>query len=170
MLQRFPEDRQKLSRETIDFRRHRVLSCRVILFSIFLGGKKLMARTPQDITDAELAVINLLWERGRTTVRDLTDTLYPGGTGAHYATVQKLLERLELKKFVKRDRKPWPHMFEPKIDREELIGRRLQATADKLCEGSLAPLLSHLVKAKLSEDQLGSLRDLLDDLDREKGR
>jgi len=88
----------------------------------FFYLKEPMARTPQDITDAELAVLNLLWERGRTTVRDLTDTLYPGGTGAHYATVQKLLERLELKKFVKRDRKPWPHQFEPRIDREELIG------------------------------------------------
>ena len=129
-----------------------------------------MARTPQDITDAELAVLSLLWDRGRTTVRDLTDTLYPGGSGAHYATVQKLLERLELKKFVKRDRKPWPHQFEPRIDREELIGRRLQATADKLCEGSLTPLLSHLMKAKLNPDQLGSIRNLLDQLDREKGR
>lgn len=129
-----------------------------------------MARTPQDITDAELNVINLLWERGRTTVRDLTDTLYPGGTGAHYATVQKLLERLELKKFVKRDRKPWPHQFEPRINREELIGRRLQATADKLCEGSLAPLLSHLVKVKLNPEQLNSLREMLDELESEKGR
>ena len=129
-----------------------------------------MSRTPQDITDAELAVLNLLWERGRTTVRDLTDTLYPGGTGAHYATVQKLLERLELKKFVKRDCKPWPHQFEPKVFREELIGRRLQATADKLCEGSLAPLLSHLVKAKLNPEELGSLRDLLDEFEREKGQ
>ena len=129
-----------------------------------------MARTPKDITDAELAVIKLLWDRGRTTVRDLTDTLYPGGTNAHYATVQKLLERLELKKFVKRDRKPWPHQFEAKVDREELMGRRLQATADKLCEGSLAPLLTHLVKVKLKPDQLQSLRELLNDLEKEKGR
>lgn len=124
-----------------------------------------MARTPQDITDAELAVLNLLWERGRATVRELTDTLYPGGTGAHYATVQKLLERLEIKKFVKRDRKPWPHQFESRVNREELIGRRLQATADKLCEGSLAPLLTHLVKVRLSPEERGSLRGLLDQLD-----
>ena len=91
-----------------------------------------MARTPQDITDAELAVLNLLWTRGRSTVRQLTDTIYPNGTGAHYATVQKLLERLEIKKFVRRDRKPWPHQFESRIEREELIGRRLQTTADKI--------------------------------------
>lgn len=129
-----------------------------------------MARTPKDITDAELAVIKLLWDRGRTSVRDLTDTLYPGGTNAHYATVQKLLERLELKKFVKRDRKPWPHQFEARVDRDELMGRRLQATADKLCGGSLSPLLTHLVKEQLKPDQLNSLRELLDDFEKEKGR
>ena len=126
-----------------------------------------MARTPQDITDAELAVLNLLWEQGRCTVRYLTDTIYPGGSGAHYATVQKLLERLENKKFVKRDRKPWPHQFESRVNREELIGRRLQATADKLCEGSLAPLLTHLVKVQLNSDERSSLRGLLDQLDRD---
>lgn len=126
-----------------------------------------MARTPQDITDAELAVLNLLWQNGRSTVRELTDVLYPNGTGAHYATVQKLLERLELKKFVKRDRKPWPHQFEPRIEREELIGRRLQTTADKFCGGSLVPLMTQLVKAHLSAEDRRSLRGLLDDLETE---
>ena len=124
-----------------------------------------MARTPQDITDAELAVLNLLWTRGRSTVRQLTDVLYPNGTGAHYATVQKLLERLEIKKFVKRDRKPWPHQFESRIDREELIGRKLQTTADKLCGGSLVPLMTHLVKSQLTAEDRRSLRGLLDDLE-----
>ncbi len=124
-----------------------------------------MARTPQDITDAELAVLSLLWNRGRSTVRELTDILYPNGTGAHYATVQKLLERLEIKKFVKRDRKPWPHQFESRIDREELIGRRLQTTADKLCGGSLVPLMNHLVKSQLTAEDRRSLRGLLDELE-----
>lgn len=129
-----------------------------------------MARTPQDITDAELAVLNQLWEHGRCTVRHLTDTLYPGGSGAHYATVQKLLERLENKKFVSRDRKPWPHQFESRVNREELIGRRLQATADKLCDGSLAPLLTHLVKAKLSPTERRSLRGLLEQLEKDQAK
>jgi predicted transcriptional regulator len=127
-----------------------------------------MARTPQDITDAELAVLQVLWEKGRETIRALTDTLYPQGTGVHYATVQKLLERLEGKKFVKRDRTAWPHCFEPLIGRDDLITRRLQLTADKLCEGALAPLLTSLVRAThLSAAERESLRTLLDDLDRE---
>ena len=46
-----------------------------------LQERLIMARTPQDITDAELAVLNVLWEHGSCTVRFLTDTVYPGGSG-----------------------------------------------------------------------------------------
>ena len=112
--------------------------------------------------------MQVLWDQGRRTIRELTDTLYPSGTGVHYATVQKLLERLEAKKFVKRDRSAWPHCFDPLVGRDDLISRRLQLTADKLCEGALAPLLTSLVRGtKLSSDERESLRALLDDLERE---
>src|SRR5260370_42478004 len=63
-----------------------------------------MARTPQDVTLAELKVLELLWERGPITVRQITDTLYPDGGVSKYATVQKLLERLGEAEFVVRDR------------------------------------------------------------------
>ena len=95
----------------------------------------------------------------------LTDIIYLGGTATHYATVQKLLERLEIKKFVKRDRAPWPHLFESRIKREELLGRQLQTTADKLCNGSLALLLTGLAKSSLNRKDCRSLRRLLDEPD-----
>ena len=56
-----------------------------------------MARTPQDVTDAELAVLQALWEHGPLPIRRITEVLYPEGKTAQYATVQKLLERLETK-------------------------------------------------------------------------
>ena len=125
-----------------------------------------MARTPQDVTDAELAVLQALWDGGPATIRRLTEALYPGGGTSHYATVQKLLERLEDKGCVRRDRRPAVHVFAAAIDRGELIGRRLQSVAQKLCGGSLTPLLTHLVQSqKLSAAQRQELRDLIDELD-----
>jgi BlaI family penicillinase repressor len=82
-----------------------------------------MARTPQDITDAELTVLESLWDHGTATIRQLTERLYPGGGTAHYATVQKLLERLEAKTCVSRDRSESIHRFAATVDRDELIGR-----------------------------------------------
>jgi predicted transcriptional regulator len=127
-----------------------------------------MARPPQDVTDTELALLQLLWEHGSATVRELAERLYQKSSSSQNATVQKLLERLEDKGFVARDASTWPHTFTASIARDELIGRRLQQTADKLCDGSLAPLLTHLVKAgQLSPEDRQSLRSLLDELSKE---
>ena len=125
-----------------------------------------MARPPQDVTDTELAILQVLWERGPATIRQLTDELYPDGSTSQYATVQKLLERLEQKGCVARDRKPWPHIYRPAIDREELIGRRLRAVAEQLCGGSMTPLLTHLLKVEhLSPRERNELRNFVDDLE-----
>jgi predicted transcriptional regulator len=126
-----------------------------------------MARKAEDVTETELAVLQVLWGQGPATIRQITDLLYPEGGAAHYATVQKLLDRLELKGFVTRDRTPPAHAFAAAVGREDLIGRRLQAVAEQLCGGSLTPLLTHLVKAKrLSARERQDLRDLIDDLDK----
>lgn len=128
-----------------------------------------MARTPQDVTDAELSVLQSLWESQPATVRELTERLYPETTTALNATVQKLLERLEAKDCVTRNRTTWPHQFSAAIERDELIARQLQSTADKLCQGDIHPLLTSLVKARgLTTADRKSLRGLLDELDREK--
>jgi predicted transcriptional regulator len=126
-----------------------------------------MTRKPQDVTDAELAILQVLWDRESATVRELTEKLYPTGTGSDLATVQKLLKRLEAKRCVKRDRSSWPHLFRPGIAREDLIGRRLQTTADELCAGSLEPLVTHLVRSRLTSDQREKLRGLLTELEKE---
>jgi predicted transcriptional regulator len=129
-----------------------------------------MARTPQDVTDAELSVLQTLWDGGPATIRQLTDSLYPGGGPPQYGTVQKLLDRLESKGCVRRDRTAGAHTFLAIIDREQLIGKRLQDMAEKLCGGSLTPLLTHLVRTRrLNARERQELRALIDELD-DKGK
>jgi predicted transcriptional regulator len=126
-----------------------------------------MEQTPHDVTDAELAVLQVLWERGPSTIRILAEALYQSASDASCATVQKLLERLEKKKHVARDRSGHAHLFSPLTDRDALVGQRLRGVAEKLTGGLLAPLLTHLVRAEtLSGDERRALRDLIDDLDR----
>jgi predicted transcriptional regulator len=130
-----------------------------------------MARTPQDVTEAELAILQALWDDGPATIRRLTDALYPGGGAAQYGTVQKLLDRLESKGCVRRNRSAAAHTFAATVDREEIIGRRLRDVAEKLCGGSLTPLLTHLVRARnLSAREREELRALIEELDDDKGK
>src|SRR5262249_10524520 len=122
-----------------------------------------MARTPRDITDAELAVLQALWDEGPAPIRRLTEALYPTNSPSHYATVQKLLDRLESKHCVTRDRTAPIHVFSATLSRDDLIGRRLRAVAETLCGGSLTPLLTHLVRAgRLTAAQRQELRSLID--------
>jgi predicted transcriptional regulator len=123
-----------------------------------------MGRPAQDITESELGVLRVLWDQGTATIRQLTDILYPGGGAALYATVQKLLDRMEAKGYVLRDRSLYVHVFAAGLDRDELIGRRLRSLAETLCDGSLTPLLTHLARAKdlTTEDRM-ALRNIIDE-------
>ena len=125
-----------------------------------------MPRTPQDVTEKELAILQVLWERDEATIRQITDVVYPQGDTAQYATVQKLLERLEAKGFVQRKKTLPANLYSATVGRDELIGRGLQDMAAKLCGGSLTPLLTHLVRQRrLSARERRELRDLIDELD-----
>lgn len=128
-----------------------------------------MGRVPRDVTDAELAVLEVLWSEGPATIRQITDVIYPRGGEVHYATVQKLLERLEVKGHVHRDRRSHAHVFEATTSRDHLVGDRLRAMAERLCGGMMAPLLTHLVRAEtLTARERQELRNLIDDMDRKK--
>src|SRR5439155_1744224 len=102
----------------------------------------------REITDAELSLLNELWQRPSATVQELTETLYGNPAAALLATVRKLLDRLEAEGCVTRDRTHWPHHYTAVLKREELAGKRLQAAADELYDGDLTPLLTHLVRSQ----------------------
>ena len=82
--------------------------------------------------------------------------------------VYTVLDRLEAKGCVSRDRSRWPHHYSAAIQRAELAGNRLQAAADELFDGDLVPLLTHLVRSeRLTAQDRESLRRALDDLDKQ---
>jgi predicted transcriptional regulator len=124
-----------------------------------------MGRPRHDVTEAELQVLQALWDQGPATVRQLTDRLYPGGGASAYATVQKLLERLEHKGGVSRRRGEAAQVFEAATTKDDLIARRLRAVAEQLCGGSLTPILTNLVRTgSLSVAERRELRALLEEL------
>jgi len=127
--------------------------------------------TDEDVTRTELAILDRLWEEPGRTIRELSETLYGSDSPSAYATVQKLLDRLQAKGFVTRERSGRAHRFSAAVERGHLIDRRLRDVADQLCAGSVSPLLTHLVESQsLDSDQLSELRALLDKLDRRRRR
>jgi predicted transcriptional regulator len=107
-------------------------------------------------------MLQVLWERGEATRRQVVDALYPGGGEAHYATVQKLLARLEAKGLARHKRSENVLIFQAAVDRDEFLRRRLQALADRLCGGAVAPMVMNLVRAQsLSKHEVEELYELI---------
>lgn len=127
-----------------------------------------MAKRLSNVTDTELQILQVLWENAKATIGEITEAIYPEKTAPQYATVQKLLERLEGKNCVSRDRSQRAHLFEATVNREQFIDNGLQTLADQLCGGSLTPLLTNLVSSdRISSEERQSLRNLIERLDKE---
>ena len=116
------------------------------------------------LANAELAIMNLLWEnKDPMTARHIREQLYPDANKAQHGTVQRLLQRLEDKGYIERDRSLSVHLFSATISRQTYAGQQLESLADKLTAGSFAPLITHLVQEKkISRDEMKRIRAILD--------
>jgi predicted transcriptional regulator len=70
---------------------------------------------------------------------------------------------------VRRDRSKQAHIFRAVVEREQLIDERLKEIAERLCGGSLVPVLSQLVRrVRLSTAERDELRKLIEAAERPK--
>jgi len=122
-----------------------------------------MPAPKQPIPDAELQVLKFLWERESMTARELAEAIYRTADASAIGTVQKLLQRLERKGYLRRDRRQFTHRFSAKVTQAAVAGRQLELLASKVSDGSLAPFITHLVQVKrLSAQEREEIRRLLD--------
>jgi BlaI family transcriptional regulator, penicillinase repressor len=124
-----------------------------------------MTRKARDVTDAELGVLQVLWNHGSRTIREITAILDAPNQDVYYATVKKLLERLEVKGFVRREPKGIAYLYAATVGRDELVGERLRVLSDSLCDGSVTPLLTQLAQhERLNKKQQAALMALISEL------
>ncbi len=126
------------------------------------------ARKPKPfrgISDAELAVLEALW-KAPGAPNELQERLAKHGPDWAYTTVQTLLHRLLEKGFVRRKRVGVAQIYTAAVDRNELFARHVTDLAERLCAGSVSPLLLSLVKTKrFSRSELARFRELIDEGD-----
>ncbi len=116
------------------------------------------------LPNAELAVMELLWREGQATSRQIIDQVYPDTPKRQHGTVQRLLQRLSAKGFVVRDRALGISVFSPAISRDAYASAQLESLANRLTQGSLAPMITRLVADnKLSHAEIERLRRILEE-------
>lgn len=122
-----------------------------------------MVRKRATVTDAELAVLKVLWTHGPLTARDITEAVYPDGAESEFAAVHSFLQRLERKGLVSRDRSSFVHVFTATVGPADVLGQELESIVERLGGDSIAPLIMQLIDQKrLSRKEAAEIRKMLD--------
>jgi BlaI family transcriptional regulator, penicillinase repressor len=116
-------------------------------------------------TDAELAILRVLWSRGPSTVRQVHEALSrERETG--YTTVLKLMQIMTEKGLVERDESERTHVYQARFTQEATQQRLVSDLLEKAFGGSASQLVMQALAAKpASADELAEIRRLLDELE-----
>jgi predicted transcriptional regulator len=119
-------------------------------------------------TEAELAILRVLWERGPSTVRDVQQALQDErGTG--YTTALKLLQIMTDKGLVRRDDRQRTHVYEAVLPAEATQRQLVRDLLDRAFGGSARQLVMQALSAeRASKADLAEIRKLLDELENRK--
>jgi predicted transcriptional regulator len=113
------------------------------------------------LTDQELEIMKVIWDRGSATVRDVYEALLERRKIA-YTTVMTMMGILEQKRFLRRKQVDRAYLYEPARPREQVVGGMVRDFVNRVFNGSAEPLLQHLVdQEKISEADLRQIARVL---------
>lgn len=119
-----------------------------------------MGREPR-LTDAELEIMNVLWDRGETTVHEVLEGL---GDGRAYTTVSTLVRILEQKGHVTSRKEGRRHLYAPAVPRAEVEAASVRDMVQRVFGGSPRSLVRRLLESdEVTADELAEIRRLLDE-------
>lgn len=116
------------------------------------------------ISDAEHAVMTVLWERSPLTAQEVVQRV-PGERGWSANTVKTLLARLVSKKAIAHEEDGRRYLYRPLVAQADYIAVESRRWMDRLFGGKLTPLVAHLAERNaLSAQEIAEIEALLKDL------
>lgn len=116
-------------------------------------------------TEAELELLQILWERGPSTVREIHEAL-SGDKETGYTTTLKILQKMTDKGLVKRDESNRRHIYEPVLRAEQTQRQLVRDLLHRAFAGSPGQLVVQaLSEKKASPEELAEIRRLLDNME-----
>jgi BlaI family transcriptional regulator, penicillinase repressor len=118
----------------------------------------------KELTERELEVMHVFWDRGESTAAEVRDVLETQGRELAYTTVATLVKILHDKQFLTQTSDERPFKFQPARTYEEVSSSLLGDLVQKVFGGSRANLLVRLFEEeKLSADEKKRLKQILDE-------
>jgi BlaI family penicillinase repressor len=123
-----------------------------------------MPETPRP-TEAELAILRVLWRRGPSTVKDVHEEL-ARRFQAVYTTTLKQLQIMAEKGLVTRDESQRAHLYTARLPEEQTQSQLVGDLLDRAFEGSASRLVMRALSSRpASAAELAEIRELLDQLE-----
>ena len=120
-----------------------------------------MTKLPRP-TDAELAILRILWARGACTVRQVHDALSRERPAA-YTTALKMLQIMTEKGLVRRDESDRTHIYQSRLTEEQTQRQLVRDLVDRAFGGSASKLvLQALSTRRATPEELGEIRRLIE--------
>jgi BlaI family penicillinase repressor len=120
-----------------------------------------MTKTPRP-TDAELAILRVLWAQGACTVRQVHDALSRERPSA-YTTALKMLQIMTEKGLVRRDVTDRTHVYQARLSEEQTQRQLVRDLLDRAFGGSSSKLVMQALSAKrATPEELTEIRKLLE--------
>ena len=117
-------------------------------------------------TDAELEILNVLWQRGAATVREVHDEL-SARKATLYTTVLKTLQIMTEKGLVERDESQRAHLYRARLAQDETQRQLLNDLLARAFDGSASKLVMQALSSReASAEELTEIRALLDAFER----
>jgi predicted transcriptional regulator len=121
-------------------------------------------------TDAELAILRVLWDRGPSTVRHVHEALSRERPVA-YTTALKLMQIMADKGLVSRDERDRSHVYHARLTEEQTQRQLIRDLLDRAFGGSASKLVMQALAARrASAEELIEIRRLIDSGDTDKTR
>jgi|HubBroStandDraft_6_1064221.scaffolds.fasta_scaffold2240970_1 predicted transcriptional regulator len=129
-----------------------------------------MAKSLRRPTDAELAILRVLWDEGPATVRQVHEAM-AGDRDTGYTTTLKLMQIMAEKGLVTRNESSRTHIYAARASRDRTQRQLVNDLIDRAFGGSAAALVLQALSAQpTSEEELGEIRRLIDDYRRNRTR
>lgn len=114
-------------------------------------------------TDAELAILRILWERGPSTVRQVHDVLISRERPTAYTTALKLLQIMTEKGLVRRDETDRTHVYHSRLSEEQTQRQLVRDLLDRAFGGSASKLVLQALNARrATAEELGEIHKLIE--------
>jgi len=122
-----------------------------------------MAKASAKLGEVQLQIMQVLWQKGKATAREITDELSRQKPIAH-STVQTLLRKLETKGAVTHEVEDRTFVFLPVRQEAEITTTATRDLLSRLFNNSAYGLVAHLIKhEKMSAEEVAQLRRLIEE-------